>query len=236
MGESGWIGKPNHAKFSAMHKIAVYDMDKTITTAPTWTPFLIAAAQARAPWRLAMLPIAGGWGLAYKLGIVDRAGVKARAQRLLIGRALPDAARLRLAERFAAQVKLRPGALAQIAADRAAGYRLVLATASFGYYAEAIAKRLGFDAVIATEAARDDAGWRPRLVGENCYGPAKLRMIGDWLAGQGIARDAATVRFYSDHVSDAPSLAWADQAFAVNPDPRLRRLAQARGWPVLDWR
>jgi phosphoserine phosphatase len=24
--------------------------------------------------------------------------------------------------------------------------------------------------------------------------------------------------------------------FAVHPDPRLRRLARARGWPILDWR
>lgn len=219
-----------------MHKIAVYDMDKTITAAPTWTPFLIAAARARAPWRLTLLPVAGGWGMAYKLGLASRAGVKARAQALLIGQVLPDAARLRLAERFAAQVKLRPGALARIAADRAEGYRLVLATASFGYYAASIAARLGFDAVIATEAARDAAGWRPRLAGENCYGPAKQRLVAAWLGVQGLRRDAVRLRFYSDHVSDAPMFDWADEAYAVNPDRRLRRLAAARGWPVLDWR
>lgn len=218
-----------------MHKIALYDLDKTITTKPTWTPFLVAAARARAPWRLALLPIAGGWGVAHKMGAASRAGVKARAQALLIGPALPDPARRLLAERFAARVPLRPGALARIAADRAEGYRLVLATASFGYYAGAIAARLGFDAVIATEAAQDAHGWRPRLVGENCYGAAKLRRITAWLDAQGIARDTARLRFYSDHVSDAPTLAWADEAFAVNPDGRLRRLAQARGWPVLDW-
>ena len=42
-----------------------------------------------------------------------------------------------------------------IAADRAAGYRLVMATASHGYYAAGIARRLGFDDVIATQARRN---------------------------------------------------------------------------------
>ena len=220
-----------------MHRIAIYDMDKTITTRASWTPFLLRAAASRAPWRLALLPLAGGWGLAYKLGYGSRGGVKARAQRLLIGARLPDEARTALAQAFAARVALRPGALAQIAADRAAGYRLVLATASFGYYAGAIAARLGFDAVIATDAVQAaDGAWLPRLAGENCYGPAKLAMIEAWFAQEALPRAGAWVRFYSDHVSDAPSLGWADEGFAVNPDPRLRRLALAKGWPVLDWR
>ena len=220
-----------------MHKIAFYDLDKTITARATWTPFLIAAARARAPWRLGLLPVAGGWGAAHKLGLASRASVKARAQRLLIGRALPDAARRQLAERFAARVALRPGALERIAADRAEGFTLVLATASFGYYATAIATRLGFDAVIATEAARAaDGAWAPRVAGDNCYGAAKLAMITAWLADRGIDRGGARLRFYSDHVSDAPTLGWVDEAFAVNPDRRLRRLAKAKGWPVLDWR
>ena len=29
---------------------------------------------------------------------------------------------------------------------------------------------------------------------------------------------------------------FADEAVAVNPSAKLRRVAEARGWPVLDWR
>jgi phosphoserine phosphatase len=43
------------------------------------------------------------------------------------------------------------------------------------------------------------------------------------------------VRFYSDHVSDRPVFEWADEAVAVNPDAKLRRLAAERGWAVEDW-
>ena len=44
------------------------------------------------------------------------------------------------------------------------------------------------------------------------------------------------VRFYSDHVSDAPTLDWADEAFAVNPHAPLLALAREKGWDVLRWR
>jgi phosphoserine phosphatase len=129
------------------------------------------------------------------------------------------------------------GARERIAADRAAGYRLAMATASHGYYAAAIARRLGFDAVIATNAKRDVRGHiLSGLEGENCYGPVKLRMIENWMASQGLARGDLHVRAYSDHVSDAPLLEWADEAFAVNAHGPLAALAKQRNWPLLDWR
>ncbi len=55
------------------------------------------------------------------------------------------------------------------------------------------------------------------------------------MAEEGIARDDAHIRFYSDHVSDAPALDWADEAFAVNAHGPLRELARQKGWAVLDW-
>jgi phosphoserine phosphatase len=112
-----------------------------------------------------------------------------------------------------------------------------MATASHGYYAGAIARRLGFDDVIATQAKRDGQGRILSLIeGDNCYGPVKLRMIESWMAGAGLARADLHVRAYSDHVSDAPLLEWADEPFAVNAHGPLATLAARRGWPMLDWR
>ena len=42
-------------------------------------------------------------------------------------------------------------------------------------------------------------------------------------------RDTLHVRFFSDHHSDAPMFEWADEGFAINPTPKLRALAAARG-------
>jgi HAD superfamily hydrolase (TIGR01490 family) len=223
---------------SAPHKLAIYDMDKTITHAPTWTSFLIRTARHQAPWRLALLPLAGIATGAYAVKAIDRARLKQITQRLLLGHRMRDTDARRAAERFADSVVasgIFAGARAQIAADKAAGYRLVMATASYRFYASAIAERLGFDDVIGTEVEQVRDWLRARIAGENCYGPAKLRMIRSWMAVNSIDRADAAIRFYSDHVSDAPVLEWADEAFAVNAHGPLRALAREKGWPIVDW-
>ena len=59
-------------------------------------------------------------------------------------------------------------------------------------------------------------------------------MVEAWLDAQGLT--AAPLRFYSDHVSDAPMFERAAEPVAVSPSPALRRLATERGWPIRDWR
>lgn len=221
-----------------MHHIAVYDMDKTITYAPTWTSFLVHTAKTEAPWRLALLPVAALTTLGFVARVIGRARLKEITHRLILGPALPEAVAARAAERFADRVVasgLYAGAVAQIAEDRAAGYRMVLATASYGFYAQAIARRLGFEALVATGVERAGGAILPRIAGENCYGPAKRAMLEAWLAAQGIARADASIRFYSDHVSDVPTFEWADVAIAANPHTQLRARAWERGWYVVDW-
>jgi HAD superfamily hydrolase (TIGR01490 family) len=225
---------------SVPYRIAIYDMDKTITRAPTWTRFLRFAVARHRRWRALLWPVAGIAAIAYGAKLIDRGGLKETTQRWLLGSRLAADRADALAAGFADR-ELAGGlfddALAQIAADRAAGYRLVMATASYEFYARAIAERLGFDDVIATGSERGpDGAVLARIAGENCYGAAKLRMIEAWFADRSIARADAHVRFYSDHVSDAPALGWADEGFAVNPHAPLRMLAEKRGWTILDWR
>lgn len=222
-----------------MTELAIYDMDRTITRTGTFTPFMIHAASRLAPWRLIFAPAAALVALSYAARLIERKSVKEINQRLMVGRGVTRARFRAVAESFAdriMQLNVHPGALDAIAADRAAGRRLVMATASSRLYVESIAARLGFDDVIATEGLKGlDDYVSPRIDGENCYGPAKLRMIEAWMAAQGLDRADCTIRFYSDHASDAPVLAWADQPFAVNAHRKLRRIAEARGWPILDW-
>jgi HAD superfamily hydrolase (TIGR01490 family) len=221
-----------------MHQLAIYDMDKTITRSPTWTPFLRAWARAR-PWRFASLAATAGPVALYLGKRIDRARLKEMTQRLVMGRGAHADAVERSAGRFASRIvsgKVWDDARARIAADRAQGYRVVMATASYDFYVRPIAAALGIDDVIATPSTVENGRLLPRIAGENCYGDAKLRMIEAWMAREGIARSEAHVRFYSDHVSDAPTLDWADEAFAVNPHAPLLALAEEKGWTVLRWR
>ena len=220
-------------------QLAIYDMDRTVTRAATYTPFLVHAALKLAPWRMILMPAVAMTMLAYVARLIDRGRLKEINYGLLIGRGIAPEKLEPVIESFADKqlaTNILPGARASIAADKAAGRRLVLATASYRLYAAAIAKRLGFDDVIATETRIDAAGRIvARIDGANCYGRAKLDMIEAWLQREGLARDTLHIRFYSDHVSDHHVHRWADEAVAANAHRRLTRLAEAEGWEVVDW-
>ena len=219
--------------------LAIYDMDRTVTRRPTYTSFLLHCAVRRAPWRLVFVPFVLAFMLVYLLKIISRATLKEACHALLIGRSIGLAELKPLVESFAdTQVasNIRPGARAAIARDKAEGRRIVMATASYRFYAAAIAERLGFDDVIGTGAHIGlDQRLLARIEGENCYGDAKMRMVADWVEKSGLVGRHGHVRFYSDHVTDAPVFEWADEAVAVNPHGKLARLAAARGWAQEDW-
>ena len=222
-----------------MSDLAVYDMDRTVTRRATYTPFLLHCAMRRERWRLLLLPFVLLSMLAYVARLIDRAKLKEINHRLLLGGKIDPRDLQPLVESFAdRQVadNIRPGARKAIARDKAEGRRLVLATASYRLYADAIARRLGFDNVIGTGSVTGlDDRVHARIAGENCYGPAKMRMIVDWVEASGLRGAHGHVRFYSDHVSDQPAFEWSDEPVAVNPHDKLRRLAGQRGWAVEDW-
>jgi HAD superfamily hydrolase (TIGR01490 family) len=222
-----------------MTDLAVYDMDRTVTKRPTYVAFLLHCAVRRTPWRLLLLPLVLLSVLAYAVRLIDRARLKEINHHLLIGHRIHLSALKPLVDSFAGRqvaTNIRPGALRAIARDKAEGRWLVLATASYRFYAEAIAERLGFDDVIGTGSVVGlDERVHARIGGENAYGEAKMRMIADWVAKSGLKGVHGHVRFYSDHVSDRPAFEWSDEPVAVNPHDKLRRLAEQRGWAVEDW-
>ncbi len=219
--------------------VAVYDLDRTLTRRGTWVPWLAFWLRREAPARALLLPLLLGPALAHALRLTDRGGLKAAAHRIVMGRQL---ARVRVeaaAAAFAQGVladEVFPAGLAVLAADRAAGRRCVLATASNAYYADAIGAALGFDAVLATPSRwqGDRLDWQ--LGGANNYGAAKAARLAAWVAD---AAPGAVLSFTSDHLSDLPAfelaVASGGTAIAANPSPVLRAVAAARGWPVVDW-
>ena len=222
-----------------MSDLAIYDLDRTVTRTPTYTPFLIHYMLRRAPWRIIFLPFILLTMLAYALRLIDRGRLKEVCQELMIGAQVHPRQLKPIIERFAdkqIETNIRPGALKAMARDKAQGRRLVLATASYRIYADALAHRLGFDDVIGTESMFGvDDRVHAKILGENCFGAAKLRMIAEWVSESDLKGTHGHVRFYSDHASDEPTFEWADEPVAVNPHGKLRRLAKARGWAVENW-
>jgi HAD superfamily hydrolase (TIGR01490 family) len=217
-----------------VQRIALYDLDRTVTRAPTFTPFLVHMAASGNPLRLLAVPL---WVLAmlgYKAKIYGRKPLKQFGLRLLVGREVRNARLQPPIDAFVARQlarNIQPGARAKIAADRAAGVRLVLVTAAPEIYAEALAQALGIEACIATRHQRDGAGNLLALIdGENNYGGHKVARVEDWLAEQGLVRADCHLTAYTDHASDAPILNYADTGVLVGRYAKVQR-----GWAQVDW-
>lgn len=216
-------------------RVAVFDLDRTLTCQATYTPFLLASQSGRPLRQLRGLLGVAPSLLGYAANRITRAALKER----MLALSLAGASREEVEERAKSFVaiwlaqQLRPGARAACAAHVEAGDHLMLATASFDFYARYFADSLGFHSVAATLSSWSEAGeLLPRLDGENCYGEEKLRRVQKALPWP---RETCYVIAYSDHHSDLPLLTWADEGVAVNPSRRLARAAQAEGLAIVDW-
>ena len=215
-----------------LRRIALYDLDRTVTRAPTFTPFLVHMAASGNPLRLLLAPL---WILAmlgYKAKLYGRKSLKQFGLRLLVGKVVRSPALQPRIDRFVTRQlahNIQPGARAQIAADRSAGVTLVLITAAPAIYATALAEALGFEACIATRhQCLSDGSLLALIDGENNYGSEKVARIEGWLAEQGLTRADCHLTAYTDHASDAPILNYADAGVLVGryakPDLRCAQV------------
>jgi phosphatidylglycerophosphatase C len=225
----------NHAEQSTESKpcVAIFDLDGTITTKNTYTPFILSVVSQH-PWRYVFaLPILIAVVL-YKGGLLSRATLKEIMLRAALGRVSRETLQGHV-DRFVTrclEVGVRPGAFRAIESHKAAGDRLILATASFAFYAEEIGRRLGFDSVVATGCRWDGDQLSCRLSGDNCRGPSKLVLLEPQHPE---LKSQHHVVAYSDHHVDMPLLRWADSGVAVNPTMRLRKAAGAAAFSIVDW-
>ena len=220
-------------------EMSVFDLDRTLTILPTYAPFLFFAARTRAPWRLLLVPLLLPLALLYALKLLPRCRMKQAMHWVALGGALPEREAARLADRFAQRLVARGlyrDGLALVERERAAGRRILLATAAPHFYTAALARRLGIGDVVATGSSWKQGRLVPAIAGANCYGADKCAMVEAFMQRVGIARDTAHIRFFSDHASDLPLFELCDEPVAVNPSPKLAAIAASRGWPVLDWR
>ncbi|MEA2434539.1 MAG: hypothetical protein QOG54_1996 [Actinomycetota bacterium] len=118
---------------------------------------------------------------------------------------------------------------------RSRGDLTFLVTAAPIELAEVIADELGMDGAIATVSELDEAGfYTGRLVGDIMHGPAKAKAVAEVAADRGI--ELAESAAYSDSINDLPLLEAVGYPHAVNPEPELKKIALARGWPIHELR
>lgn len=126
-------------------------------------------------------------------------------------------------------------AVALIEQHRAAGDEIVIVTATNEFVTRPIAQAFGVSELIAVELERDAHG---ALTGEIKGTPSaregKVTRMAQWLAARGLSWDNVQTTFYTDSLNDLALLEKATWPVATNPDERLRAVALARGWRILD--
>ena len=131
--------------------------------------------------------------------------------------------------------ELRPEALALVRTHQAAGDQVVIVTATNEFVTRPIAQAFGVSELIAVALARGADGW---ITGEIDGVPSaregKVTRVEQWLAARGQAWGTVHTTFYSDSINDLSLLERVNVPVATNPDERLRAIASARGWRILD--
>lgn len=130
--------------------------------------------------------------------------------------------------------RIRPGARRALREHRERGHHLVLLTSASAFEARAAKDTWALDDCISNDFPTDDRG---KLLGTFvpplCYGPGKVRRAEAWSAEREI--ELAQCYFYTDSLTDVPMLQAVGHPRVVSPDPRLRRMARRKDWPILQW-
>lgn len=144
---------------------------------------------------------------------------------------------LELRQRFIAeriQSIVAKGSRDLLARHRDAGDLLLITTATNRFVVEPIAQLLGVEQLIATDPEIVDGRYTGRIAGTPNFQRGKVERLKHWLAAN--SHDGRGMTCYSDSHNDVPLLEMGDTAIAVDPDPRLRAIAQERGWRVISLR
>ena len=110
---------------------------------------------------------------------------------------------------------------------------MLLASATNSVLVEPIARRLGFENIIATEVEIIDGVYTGKVFGRPALGQGKLTKVEEW-ASQNNIKDFKDAIFYSDSINDLPLLSEVGVPIAVNPDDQLRNLSIKNNWEVID--
>ena len=175
------------------------------------------------------------WVAQYTFGVVDAPDVAKKVMRSFAGMEETVLA-ARCDDWFRRYVEVHVADLgrARVAEHRTKGDVVAIVTGASPYAARPLARRLGIDHVVASELEVDRRGrFTGRGIDPLCYGKGKVERARRLADALGFRLSEAT--FYSDSYTDLPLLECVAEPVVINPDPRLKRVALRRGWPVQIW-
>ena len=215
-------------------RLAIFDLDGTITRHDSLAPYALGFLLRRRPWRVAALLLVLPALLGHVAGLVDRGGLKSAFIRAALGgcrRQDLERWTARFVDRLVAR-GLLTRAIETLHSHARAGDRLVLLSASTDLYVPAIGRALGFHETICTGVRWDGERLDGRLTTPNRRGEEKARCLTALRARYPGIETVA----YGNAASDSPHLKLVERGVLVNGSAAARRAAGRSGITCLDWR
>lgn len=217
---------------------AFFDVDNTLIQGSSLVVFALGLARRRYFRLSEIVPIA--WKqLKFRVSgsenAADVAAGRIQALEFVKGRSVDEM--VALCEEIVDQSmahKAYPGTreLAQMHLD--AGQQVWLVTATPVQLAQVLAQRFGFTGALGTVAEVKDGKFTGRLVGDILHGPGKMHAVAALATMENL--DLSRCTAYSDSSNDVPMLTMVGTPVAINPDAKLRDVAEERGWLIRDYR
>jgi HAD superfamily hydrolase (TIGR01490 family) len=210
--------------------IAFFDVDHTVVKRSTGRYFISVGAR-RGLLPLSMLLSVPVYYLRYRYGHLDRYSLEIQLPAL----AGHQVCELEEIAREAFETKERddifPQAVQEVEAYREQGMEVVFASSSLDIILRPLADYLGVETLLATSLEFQDGVSTGRLSGNPLLGAEKRVRAKECAAERGVSM--ADCAFYSDSYHDIPLLEEVGRPVVVNPDRRLRKHAQSRGWEIV---
>jgi HAD superfamily hydrolase (TIGR01490 family) len=213
--------------------LALFDLDRTVLSVNSAKLWIRAEVRAGFLSRWQALR-AAAWIGSYHAGYTRLESLVEEAIALLAGSSEAELAQR--TEAFYAEHILqtaRPGALAALARHREAGDVIALLTSSSNYLCAPALRQFDIEHALCNRFEVVEGRFTGKASGAICFGAGKVSHATAFAQAHGA--DLAEAWFYTDSMSDRPMMEAVGHPVAVNPDPRLRRLAAKRGWRTEDW-
>ena len=213
-------------------RIALFDLDGTLTRRDTYVPFVLGLLLRR-PARWVRTPLLLVAALRYVLGQLDRGGLKGSILHLLFA-GLPRNVLQDWATRFAAAAlatRMHEAGVAALKSHLQAGDHVVLLSASPDLYVPLVGRELGVHEVHCTRIRWAGERLDGRLAGPNMRDQAKARVLGQLRQ----AHPGLPVIAYGNSAPDLIHMRLCEEAVYVNPAAAETASLAAAGMHCVHW-
>ncbi|MTI15049.1 histidinol-phosphatase [Sansalvadorimonas verongulae] len=127
---------------------------------------------------------------------------------------------------------IKPGVSALLEKHCNQGHALLVITATNQFVVDPIIDAIGIQDRLAIEVEMVDGRYTGKHIGIPSFKEGKITRFKEWLK-ENPGHNIDECWFYSDSMNDLPLLEHVGHPVAVDPDEKLKAIAEERNWPVI---